>query len=416
MHTPEELLSVFYETCLQSVKQTPANRPPPLAKVQRVKAVAKYSIAAKLGLQEGDLLVKFNHQNGIKADLLHAVALIHHHRYTYYLKASKTWLKLRTNGVPLGVDLEKPVSAIIAEYDADDSQDDLVSLWGREEDQALQDLVFRWRKKGILWLEQRFPKFGAAFLNDVEVLFVGVVLYDAGEHVLGSTYIQRFMQEMDGYTTNFGAIAVYYTGLEYKRLGEVEIGRSFIEDAYDRHSVDRIGCQLGLATDEDEADPWEGEIFPVNYTLPAIDNPGQSEQLEACTLHQDRHQLMIICLLGSYRSNGPYEYFMQAFLSLQRHFGKIFSGLHVVTASEHNHNWLDSENRALDNGLPVSVLYDEGNRVADTLHISSSPNVFFVDKHRRIICHDILTSEVDIWDLVAQRIEVLCSPIEVCKT
>lgn len=413
MNTPEALLQVFHDTCIESVKTTPAKKAPELNNVLRVEAVAKYSIATLLGIQQGDLLVKVNHRNAAKVDMTHAAALTHFHNYTYYLSTTQMWLKLRTNGVPLGVDLQKPVQAIIHQYRSGDGDiDDLMTLWEDKEDKALLDLVSHWQKKGVLWLEKRVPKkFGHVFLlSSQEVLLVGVVLYEQGEYDLGTSYIERFLPDMYNHTSNYGAIALYYTGLERLRKGDAATGKTFIEDAYDRCSLDRIGHWLGLAP-EDGEDPWVGQTFPVNYTLPLLETPSENHQLEAALIHQDRHQLMIICLLGSYRSNGPYEDFMQVFLGLQRHFGKIFAGIQVITAAEYNFDWLDSEHLATSKGLPIAILHDEADRVSESMGITSSPEVFLVDKQMKIICHSRLTEEVEMWNLVAQRIQLLCSPI-----
>ena len=186
--------------------------------------------------------------------------------------------------------------------------------------------------------------------------------------------------------------------------GDKEEAIEMMENAYDYHNNPRIKAHLEeLLKDEggtiEENTNWVGKKFPFNYVLPT-ESGDRHIALEDRLKDLTDREFLIVCALGSYRSNGPYDSFMQKFLILQTHFKQIFKQLDVITANKRQRNWKYTERQAIEAGLPVTVLIDQDNEVFDATFETCSPSIFTLNHQGIIIYHGRYTSELDMWQVV----------------
>lgn len=381
-----------------------------LHKAKVVKRISGNSPAAVIGIKEGDFLLDVNGVRAIDRDLWEWSSQSDHHKYTYCLSDNKI-LQVDTNGIPLGVELAKTTEAVIKQYDnADGEPEDLADLWEREEDQTIIYLVDNWKRKGILWFEKYVPDFLSRIflLHDIEVLFVAVALYEKGLYEEALNYLLRYVDEyLNRWTTQYHGIAFYYLAKNFQRTGDEENAREFFEKAYGYSRIDRIKKEcLALGGEVEEEYLWKGKKFPLDYSLPLLDDRNKSLSLIDCLQQMENHQLFIVCSLGMYRSNGPYDEFMKRFLVLQQYFGDVFAGLHVITSGDENQHWTENEDEAKRRGLNFSILFDHDDNLTVKTLSTGSPDIFLLDNKKIIIEHQKLNTEVDVWDLYMSRLSM----------
>lgn len=109
---------------------------------------------------------------------------------------------------------------------------------------------------------------------------------------------------------------------------------------------------------------------------------------------------MIVCLLATYRSNGPYNQLMHAYRRLAPGFPGVLAGLHVITlvperTPEHDY-WCQEEDRVARARLPFEMLIDD-EEVTWTVMPPSSPWCCVIGKDRRILSEGDLT-DVEFWE------------------
>ena len=134
---------------------------------------------------------------------------------------------------------------------------------------------------------------------------------------------------------------------------------------------------------------WTGKPFPVQYTLPTIEGEKKTVALAPTLQAMGPRKLLCVCLLASYRSNGPYYDLLNRYHNYATHFAPFLEGMHVVTTEPNRypnrayHYEREDEMRALS--LPFEVMLEEGD-VVGTLEPTGSPFVLL----RRPPGHDPL--------------------------
>ena len=110
-----------------------------------------------------------------------------------------------------------------------------------------------------------------------------------------------------------------------------------------------------------------------------------------------------MCLLASYRGNGPYEDFMRRYLHFARWFSRFLPGLHVVTMEKERYvdrpHYFRAEDEVRAASLPMELLLEDGGLSA-AVGQTGSPFIVLLDRARRVRYEGELTS-VDMWDTLA---------------
>jgi hypothetical protein len=114
-------------------------------------------------------------------------------------------------------------------------------------------------------------------------------------------------------------------------------------------------------------------------------------------------QLLAVCLLASYRGNGPYDDFMRRYLHYATWFSRFLPGLHVVTMEKERYpdrpHYFEAEDEVRGASLPLELLLEDG-QLSATVRQTGSPFIVLLDRSRRVRYEGELAS-VDLWDTLA---------------
>ncbi len=412
--TEMDLLSPLLDHSIHSTATRRVNKSQvKLANGMVISDLADHSPASALGLEAGDYLLLVDGEPACNIDF--NLLGVEPERRTFEFYKTKSYEKLivKFDGLPLGIKLGVSDETLVSNYNWYRGEpEDLVKLWQNHRDGAIKQLVQKWIRKKVLFWERKVPSVISRILllDEREILFTGVGLYEDDQFDAGIHYVQRYLQQYSHrWTTEYTAIALYYMALEHIRRGDEETGIETMETAYEYCNLDRIGNRLGLLGGElieDRATArLQGERFPIDYELKSLDGK-KVESLGRRLSGLQAHQLMAVCSLGPYRSNAPYDTFMQRFIHLHRHFPRVFAGLHVITGGDHNKHWLRHEKLAIERDLPITVLTDPDQSVMAALESTTSPDLFFLDKDGIVVSTIDLENELDVWQLLWQRMNI----------
>jgi hypothetical protein len=369
----------------------------------RVEKVAQGSVAAQAGVFPGDWLAEVN---GAKAASIDP-ELAHHwtreRRYRFFNKETSEQTLLVTSGIPPGLELSPTAASVVASFDPERPDTDaLYSLWKQGEWSGLQRLASS-------ALDARAPSgliarlAGKANRNTPCLVLLGAALYERGRNDDARALFQEYMRDYaSNWTQNFMGVAEYYLARD-----SLESGAN--DEALDVACSAHLNCESERTADLVEEisgrrppiEPrfWMGERFPIDYALPVIEARGGPVSLSARLKAMGTKKLLIVCLLASYRGNGPYNAFMKRFRNYATYFPNNLSELHVVTMVSERHkdrdHWFEAEDLCRGDRLPFVVLHESG-EVTEALDPKGSPSILVLDRSGVVIQEGSL-NDVDFW-------------------
>ncbi len=235
----------------------------------------------------------------------------------------------------------------------------------------------------------------------------GAALWELDRKQEGMKLVREYGDKwISHWTTNFAALAMYYEGRLLLARGNREEAVGFFEDAYGYSQEDRYAQAIEDLGQPRPAPPvlWVGKTFPVRYECKSLTS-GQSVGLDAALRGLDAGKILIVCLLASYRGNGPYNDFMDRYLGFARHFSDWISGLHVLTTTPERRAdrayWFENEDEALAQGLPVEVLLDADEEVTLAIEATGSPFIVALDQTGRVLVEGGM-EQIDLWNALAK--------------
>lgn len=402
------LVDEVIENHLRDVEILPA--PPSLKPAQacEVAKVAPNGPAARLGIAQGDLLLKVNGRPGATMDPESLMLGLVDGTFCYYLKSQAQCLQFSSDGLPLGIDLKLTAEAIVSKPDTLGKVPKyLFSLWEYGNIQSLIEVVNRGGTIRRALLTKIAPKLFGRFYSahELQQLFQGVVEYESGARETGLAKIEYFGEHHAGHwTTEFTTLCLYYYALDALENNDTERACDFFRRAYSYRPVLRIADRIEELEGERPStnSEWVGHRFPINYALPLHDDRTSYGTLASALDAQDPGQVLLVCLLSSYRCNSPYVEFMSNYMTLRHCFAGAFGGVHVVTAGDMETRPLDTEKAAIERGMPVTVFWDEDDDVADFMGISNSPTVFALNRDGEIVREERFETETAVWDLLSE--------------
>jgi len=411
------LIEQFMDRSIHSMDTQRINRSQvDLTKSLVITEVAEKSIASKLELRSGDYLRLVDGEPASTIDFNVMGVEPERRVFEFYKPGQHELLRLTYDGAPLGLELAPLDETVIQSYNwRYGDPDELIALWKKHRDQPIIQLVQKWARKKVLFLETKMPSFinQVFLLSEREVLITGIGLYESDQYEAGIHYIDRFFREYSqNWTVDYTAIALYYLALEYRRHNHVEDAIEIMTSAYGHCPLKRVGNRLklmgGSVDERSQESPWIHKQFPMDYELAALDGSGAVKLSDTLSNLED-HQLHIVCSLGTYRSNGPYDDFMQRFIHIHRHFYPFLNGLHVITAGDRNPHWLDHEKLAKSRQLPVSLLNDPDGSLMEALEATGSPEIFFLDKNGAVVSTQDFSNEIQLWTLLWERMKMVAA-------
>ena len=389
-------LTAFIESHVKGLRREPAPGPPHAVSCLAVKRVAKQCVATRAGIGAGDLLCLVD---GSPAARMTPKLYDHRARKRllgFYSRADRQTVELATTGIEVGVELDYTAEAIRARFRPDDPDlSALERLWELGDCAALGEL-------------SRATLAARGNAGTPALLFEGVALWEAGQHAAGlermREYVTRYGRD---WTMNFTSIAAHYAALEDLRQGRKEAGLERLRRAFDycplESTADAIAEVTGVRPPLDRP-RWKGRPFPVAYALPTIEGEGKTVDLGATLRAMGPRQLLCVCVLASYRSNGPYYDLLNRYHNFATFFAPFLAGMHAITMEPRrypdrlHHYEREDEVRALP--LPFEVLLEQG-EVATAIAPPGSPFVLLVDGGGTIVSEGQLES-VDLWNALAR--------------
>ncbi|EAR11275.1 hypothetical protein [Reinekea blandensis] len=399
-----ELKEIFNQ-CIYRQQKTSLNTPPDTSKARLVTQVAGGSLADYLGIQKGDYLLQLNGYDGINANVKLVPDQGVTQRIEYYLPRTNEALVIETNGYPMGIESERSPEGIFLNYKGRYRRpDDLYVMWRSFGDDALIALAIRWQNRKAQWLRKTLPGvFKDMAMTEVELLFHGVALFENGQTQNGMMFVGEFINNYQHHhEMHFSGVAHFYWYQELKAQGKQEEAIAVLKESYRLAPVDRIKRKMvleGLMGIDDQVEAKRiGHPFPLNYQLPMLNRRDTIVSLSEYLDELEDHQLMIVCALGGYRSNGPYDQFVRSYIQVKQYFGDVFSGVNVI-AGDYNNDWTESEREAIASGLNVAVLYDESNVVGEALESAGSPDIYILDYKGVVVSECDFERISDVWAL-----------------
>lgn len=156
---------------------------------------------------------------------------------------------------------------------------------------------------------------------------------------------------------------------------------------------------------------WTLETFPLDYRLPAHDPVGEIKNnvdfvdLGGALAGLTDDQVVVVFVMGGYRSNYYYNLDLERLAVLNRAFPGFVREVHVVvsdtyalSAGHRRH----SEAIAKRLHLPFAILWDKENAVAEALKCSGFPERFILDREARIVATERLMEEDGFWKAAAR--------------
>jgi hypothetical protein len=421
-------LQQFIPAQILDTQRTPADGPASKSNLLIVSKVAPVSIAGHLGLRPDDLLetVDGNPAALVDFDLLRPPR--ESATYRFFLPSRRESLVVKTTCCPLGANLRADSPTLSRLFrEGRTGMEALSQLWEAREWQLLRDAVAPWaveKKVGIVgWFlgaRSEKPEHSPMTLMD------GAALYELGDYEQGMDRIHDFHTVERKWTTDFHAIARYYQARELLREDGPEI-RYYKAESLDRAAARQQGIELlrearsycafdtitreleketGEAASPAGEEPAELGRFPLNYDFPRIEAGGRESLLEH-KYNMQPEQLLIVCVLGRYRANGPYDSFMRRYHRLAQTMTPWISGLHVITEKsdrdfDDRPHWFVHEDIARAASVPFSILWDANCDVAPAVDATGYPFIMVLSKSAQVLC-DGDFDDVQLWNMLAGR-------------
>jgi hypothetical protein len=389
-------LEAFIESHVKALRSEASERVPRPLTCLAVKKVAKRCVATRAGVAAGDLLSLVDGSPAGRCSPKLYDDRANKRLLTFYSRARREVVELATSGIEIGVELDYTADAIRTRFKpADVDPSALERLWELGECRALLEL----------------SRAALAFAGNEKtpaLLFEGVGLWEAGEYASGLERVQAYVERYGrDWTMNFAAIALHYFGLEELRQGHRDAGLEKLQRAFDYSPLESTADAIAEITGVRpplEKPVWKGRPFPVSYSLPTIEGEAKTVGLAPALQAMPAEKLLCVCVLASYRSNGPYYDLLGRYHNFATHFRPFLQGLHVLTLEAKRypnralHYAREDEVRAL--GLPFEVLLEQG-EVCGALSPSGSPFVLLVDRAGTIVYEGELDS-VGFWNTLAR--------------
>ena len=389
-------LTAFIAGHVKALRREPSARMPRPVGCLVAEKVARRCVAAAAGIAPGDLLSLVDGSPAARES-----PKLYNHRaskrlYTFYSKARRELVELATTGIEIGTTLDYTAEAVHTRFKpADPDPSALERLWQLGDCAALLQL-----SRAALAVEgnQGTPA----------LLFEGVGLWEKGEYQPGLERIQQYLSRYGSdWTMNYRAAGMHYLGLEALRLGHKEVGLQKLKDAFAYSPLESTADAIAEVTGVRpplNVPVWTGRRFPIEYALPTLEGEKKTVSLGDTLRAMAPHQLLCVCLLASYRSNGPYADFLNRYHNYASHFAPFLAGLHVLTMEPKRypdrayHYSREDEARALP--VPFELLLEQGEVVGE-LAPSGSPFIMLLDAQGTILSEGELDG-VEFWDALAR--------------
>ena len=236
----------------------------------------------------------------------------------------------------------------------------------------------------------------------------------AAGHMERAEYIHRLTEarlKESLSTSNYTKSLHAYVGSVLSDLKEDhEQAIKFAQRAYKiTPDVAEVRSQLERLTGETHAPvaPEIGPEFKIEYELPNIDPVGEVPSTGKMISFQNTldqlgtNQLLLVFVMGSYRSNSYYTDDILAAAPIFKAFLNKVKAVHVICEGDYTlypEDRKDFEKLAMSFKLPLTILYDREKTVSSKINASGYPCRFFYNKKGELLSTEKLWDETAIWE------------------
>ena len=405
---------------------------------QVLRKVHPHSPAGRLGLQAGDILHALNGGIFDAEDLKKTFTPRSFGRaYTFDFLRPATRKKLRVKGktFPFGAQYGQTVESFAVELrNGDPDPHDISQFWSSGPEGALAELWPYFEAYNLRLVNHNGAPFDGALPQNITptaplahetVVWPGNFAWLAlcAAHAGQWERAQRVLETVEDHFERSGEAGMMsmFAAMAYTRSMLAE-NRGFIEKAVD-HMEQAIRMspetqvlyrRLSKLTHQHETRP-PSPLYGLKpeYDLPRddpsktfIQSPGRMA-LEDTLKTLSPGELILVCVMASYRTNGPYvEGFERAHIPLARLNTRI-KAVHVITSwdratSRDLPHWPVMEPRLEKSGVAVSVLFDEDDSLGQQLCLISAPTNIVIDHTGTIIADGWLGDDEVLWKALAR--------------
>ncbi len=335
-------------------------------------------------------------------------------KYRYILKG-KHW--------PFGIVLQTPPAKIsdnLIKGSGTSDWSDLHSLWGLgfiaeigEIYPALELVCARLarRPKPTTLPPPNEPFPPGAHIDALSSL--SITAFAAG-HIERSKYIFRLTEariKQGGGMSNFSVSMHYYLGSILSDLeGQHERAILYARRSFKRTpDVLEVRKNLEALTGESHA-PVKSEFgknFQMDYQLPNLDPVGVFQSSDKILSFREslnqlgENQLLLVLVMGHYRSNGYYLEDIIAAAPIFKVFRHKVKAVHVICEGNYEPDpkgRQEDEKLARSFTMPIHILFDEDKKVSKQINATGYPSRFFFNKNGDILSEKQLWDETGIWE------------------
>jgi hypothetical protein len=253
----------------------------------------------------------------------------------------------------------------------------------------------------LLRLSEAALKSGAA--NSPILPIYGAALCESGRQDEGLDTMVRFLKEFArGWTVNYRGLAFFYLALEKARSGDMNAGAEILARSFQDLPKERVAnaiTALGLPRPKPIV-LWEGNQVPGDYELSSLDSPPVTATMSEELARLPEGSIFLLCLLGNYRGNGPYNQFMAQYRGYVRDFAPFVGPLHVITEMRDRYaerpHYFEEEDKALAEKAPFRILFDPEGEQGTAFGPSVSPFVMALDRTGRVLVEGEMEG-MDLW-------------------
>ena len=379
----------FIQSQIRRITRTPNVRMPRPAQCLLVTRLATPSVASEAGIAPKDFLVSLDSvpASDVSPDTYRVRARAR--EWVFYSRARHELVTLEATGIEPGILLQPTPDGLKERYNPKTSSAaDLDILWQARDFKGLEDLS----RKTLSQLERVHPA----------LAYLGAALYETGRKDEGMALVREYVENFaPHWTMNFTGVGYSYLALDLLARGDQEAGIGMLYTAFEYHSCSRLADLVEKHTGVRpalEANVWTGRVFP-DYTFPRLGGSSGRVSLASALSNLGEGQLLAVCLLASYRGNGPYNEFMSRYLNFATWFAPYLKGLHVITMESERPAerpfYFAAEDSVLAAKLPLDLLLEDGSLSA-AVRQTSSPFIVLLDRGALVRFEGDLDS-VDLW-------------------
>ncbi|KJZ18642.1 hypothetical protein [Loktanella sp. S4079] len=369
--------------------------------------IARKSPAAALALEAGDALVSVNGTPAAKADIPAILLANKQVTYVFHRHRAGTMVRVKTAALPMGVRTEPSSDDIVARYRTQtlDQFEDAMTLWERGDHDHLRKICDGTAATKI------FRKFSHTTNDNDLVTFVRAVCdIEAGDQEVFRGILTLRNEMGNGTNGSVARLADFYAARYRWQAGEEDACRNILiplmhEGGWDSPRMTAFAKEVGIKQSENYSRLGKQYNYLLDaMALEVVAGGDWVANVTAWAKALPPDKVMPVCLMLTFRGNGPYNMGLTAFRTMYPFIKDRVERFVVITSVPDRGNdpkeWYLAEDAAIAEGLPLVVLADPSAFFADA-NVSAAPEYIALSHENLVVWDDSLHDDYAYWEMVA---------------